>query len=519
MSESTNSRGSRRSHPESISSSRASRPPKSVSSQLSVRTHRLPSDGSHTNSSKRRALPSWCYVPPKEGGSTLKKNVTLFGKTVDVYWCPHHERWDTHRLRECPTEVELESYKHQLEIFFISRQELLETQQKLAESEQKIKNQRTRLGVLEQKLRDAGIHKPSTADVPLGEDMQREETKSLQTQSEEAKEELKTTNKELSESEEKIKKQRQKCKSKNGEQDSDEPDELQRRLEESEKKSENRKKRILQTEAIYKETKERLKEEQELCKKLKTQLEEQVASNARLERELQDHSASNGSPRSNGEYDRREEADRSIYRLSESLATVTGALESERAAKMALEKDFAQERKEYKEKLRDMQAQLERCQMLLTVKRQTSATSNGSFRNNANYVKICRLLIYSHHNVDDEKVQQIKETATDCSVGGFVKGGRPGLIVVEGLEEKCDAFLNALAKQHRMLRDSPRKGKVESATFAAAGKVISQADTIDEGRAFPNELTQLDSEGGFDELKALCASTGMLDLIDEVCKR
>ena len=123
--------------------------------------------------------------------------------------------------------------------------------------------------------------------------------------------------------------------------------------------------------------------------------------------------------------------------------------------------------------------------------------------------------------VDDDKVQLVKETASELNIGGFIKGGRPGLIVVEGLEEDCDAFLNALAKQHRKQRESPssRNGKVDSATFAAAGKVISQADTLDEGRAFPKELTQLDNEGGLDELKALCASTGLLDLIDEVCNK
>ena len=119
----------------------------------------------------------------------------------------------------------------------------------------------------------------------------------------------------------------------------------------------------------------------------------------------------------------------------------------------------------------------------------------------------CRLLVYSHHIVEGEKVELIKGTASKCDVGGFIKGGKPGLIVVEGLEEDCDYFLETL------IRKSPRS------TFAPAGTVISQADTIDDGRAFPEELTQLDSEAGFDELKALCASTGMLDLIDEFCKR
>lgn len=271
---------------------------------------------------------------------------------------------------------------------------------------------------------------------------------------------------------------------------------------------------MLETEAKYEEVKERLKAEQDQCKKLKARIDE-------LERQLQDHSSStNGSPHNNGHYERRDEADKSIYRLSESLATVTGALESERAARISLEKDLAKERQEYQEKLREAQAELERSQMLLVAKKQNSTTSTLSFRSNGNYVKICRLLVHSHHNVDDTKVQLIKETASKCNVGGFVKGGQPGLVVVEGMEEDCDAFLNALAEQHRtQLRESPKNGKVESATFAAAGKVISQAETIEEGRAFPKELTQLDSEGGFDQLKALCASTGMLDLIDEVCKR
>lgn len=53
----------------------------------------------------------------------------------------------------------------------------MDTQQKLVESELKVTNQRIRLNVLEQKLKDAGIHKSSSTD--LGEYMNREETKSL----------------------------------------------------------------------------------------------------------------------------------------------------------------------------------------------------------------------------------------------------------------------------------------------------------------------------------------------------
>lgn len=570
MSESVSSKGSRRSQPESNSSQAsptgASRPPRS-GNKTNNRGSQQPSDNhtsqvnsnqngrannrggeqqeqqssdnqSHTNNgtsnrpSRRTPLPTWCYVPPKEGQSKLRKDVLLFGKKKDVYWCHHHERWDIHRLRECPIEQQLESYKHQLEMFFISRQEVLELQEKLHESESKVKNQRDRLKALDQKLRNAGIHKsPShnnstTADSKtssLDDFMNRQESNALKSQLQILQDELDKTRQELVESEAKLKRLRssnRKSSSSNSnspsageEQMNQEIAELQRRLEQCEKKSEGRRTRIHMVEANYKEVKERLKEEQELRKKNKKELDEQVAVNKRL----QDTQASisSGSPRNS-------EADKSIYRLSESLATVTGALESERAARMALEKDFAQERKEYEEKLQEARTQLERSQMLLVAKRQTSATnSNASFRSNGNYVKICRTLLYSHHNVDDDKVQLIQETASELKIGGFIKGGKPGLIVVEGLEEDCDAFLNALAKQHRNQRKSPpgRNGQKDSATFAAAGKVISQADTIEEGRAFPKDLTQLDNEGGLDELKALCASTGLLDLIDEVCKR
>jgi hypothetical protein len=566
MSESISSKESRRSHPESSSNSNeaspggvgVAKPPRFISGSprangqtASASPDRSFDNESTTNNSsrkstnqqspnnsddkhKRKPLPTWCYIPPKEGHSTLKKNVLLFGKTVDVYWCPHHERWDKHRLRDCPIEVKFESFKQQLELSSQDKnqQVLLEsTLAKLNESEQKVKNQRSRLTILEQKIRDANGTKSlagtaetttnSTTTMSLDDFMNRKEPDALKNQLQTLQDELEETRQRLQESEARLKKMISK-RNNEGEQTTDELEDLQRRLDMCLKKSENRKSRIVKTESNYKQAKERLKEEQELRKHYKKELDAQSKVNRSLERQLQEASNEASFSRNNGGYDRREETDKSIYRLSESLATITGALESERAARMTLEREFGQERKDYEEKLQDARAQLERSQMLLVAKRQTSGTmSTSSFRSNGHYVKICRTFLYSHNMVDDEKVQLVKETASELNIGGFIKGGRPGLIVVEGLEEDCDAFLNALAKQHRKQRESPssRNGKVDSATFAAAGKVISQADTLDEGRAFPKELTQLDNEGGLDELKALCASTGLLDLIDEVCNK
>ena len=435
-------------------------------------------DDKQIGSKRKSPLPSWCYIPPREGHSTLKKNVLLFGKTVDVYWCPHHERWDKHRLRDCPIEVQFISLQGNQQILLES------TLEKLNESEQKVKNQRARLAILEQKIRDLNgsksllgtettVDSTTTTTPSLDDFMNIQDSNALKSQLQTLQDELEEARRQLQESEAKLKKIRSKRNSES-EQIADEVEDLQRRLDQCLKKSENRKSRILKTESNYKEAKERLKEEQELRKHYKKELDALAKVNRSLERQLQQASNDASFSNNNGGYDRREDTDKSIYRLSESLATVTGALESERAARMTLEREFAQERKEYEEKLQEARAQLERSQMLLVAKRQTSATtSTSSFRSNGNYIKICRTLLYSHHTVDDDKVQLVKETASKLNIGGFIKGGRPGLIVVEGLEEDCDAFLNALAKQHRKLRESPsssRNGKVDWFHLCCSGK-------------------------------------------------
>ena len=284
------------------------------------------------------------------------------------------------------------------------------------ESEAKVKNQQTRLAALEQKLRDAGNHiQPKT-------DSHNEEVDALKYQLKETLKELEIPRQKLEESESKVKRRRQPLntleRSKKVGNDELDPEKLtapreqlqrmQQRLAETEKKSENRKIRILQTANRYKETKRLLQEEQELSKKYKKELDEHVAAQESLERKIQDledKAASNGSSCNNGdlgesqvrhEWTRQEEADKSIYRLCESLATVTGALESERQLRNKLEKDFFNERKDFQEKLQNLQAELERFQMLLVAKKQTS---NGSFRsrNAHDYVKMSFVGIFASY--------------------------------------------------------------------------------------------------------------------------
>jgi len=42
----------------------------------------------------------WKLTPPKPGEPT-KKVVTINGKWLTYYWCPHHKRWTAHKSKDC----------------------------------------------------------------------------------------------------------------------------------------------------------------------------------------------------------------------------------------------------------------------------------------------------------------------------------------------------------------------------------------------------------------------------------
>ena len=55
-------------------------------------------------------------------------------------------------------------------------------------------------------------------------------------------------------------------------------------------------------------------------------------------------------------------------------------------------------------------------------------------------------VIYSHHIISDVKRKLIRQWASELELGGFVKVGWPGAIVVEGTDEACTVFTQALSR-------------------------------------------------------------------------
>jgi hypothetical protein len=117
-----------------------------------------------------------------------------------------------------------------------------------------------------------------------------------------------------------------------------------------------------------------------------------------------------------------------------------------------------------------------------------------------------RRLIYSHHIIAQQKRAAIRENAADLKLGGFVKHGWPGLIVVEGSEENAAEFVRRLKRyqwQHLEVRgdetveaapnDVETRGDGESPVeppAAAATQPVFEA-AIDALRSFPVKFEEL----------------------------
>ena len=61
-------------------------------------------------------------------------------------------------------------------------------------------------------------------------------------------------------------------------------------------------------------------------------------------------------------------------------------------------------------------------------------------------VRVCRRLIYSHHIIATDKRAAITSNALELRLGGFVKHGWPGVILVEGLEGNVEEYYRRLKR-------------------------------------------------------------------------
>ena len=131
--------------------------------------------------------------------------------------------------------------------------------------------------------------------------------------------------------------------------------------------------------------------------------------------------------------------------------------------------------------------------------------------------EICTFLIYTHHVKDPDKIHFVKKCASKLNLCGYIKIGKPGLILVEGPQSDCEALLEILVSSRKKLRERGGKSS-DTAKFSSAGKVVRNAKTSSE-RVLPKKLEQLEAKDGMDKITDACKKSGLLESLEEVCKR
>jgi RNA recognition motif-containing protein len=111
-------------------------------------------------------------------------------------------------------------------------------------------------------------------------------------------------------------------------------------------------------------------------------------------------------------------------------------------------------------------------------------------------VRLCRLLIHAPE-INSKDASDIQAMAGKYNLGGYIKSGKPGLIIVEGLEFNCDIFMDNVERQKK--------------TFKKAGKVSERS-----GRAFPMELSQLEGATAMDDFRKACESVKLMEALSTV---
>jgi len=111
-------------------------------------------------------------------------------------------------------------------------------------------------------------------------------------------------------------------------------------------------------------------------------------------------------------------------------------------------------------------------------------------------VRLCRLLIKTEKlNVDSAK--EVQGMAGKYNLGGFLQTGKPGMIIVEGLEFNCDIFMDNLERQKQ--------------SYVNVGKVSERS-----GRCFPMELTLLNGDKAIGDFAKACESVGLKEKLEAI---
>lgn len=109
-------------------------------------------------------------------------------------------------------------------------------------------------------------------------------------------------------------------------------------------------------------------------------------------------------------------------------------------------------------------------------------------------VRLCRLLIHVF-DMNGGDAKEIKLSADKYNLGGYIKTGKPGLVVVEGLEFNCDIFMDNMERQKKK--------------YTNAGKVSERS-----ARAFPQQITHVQGADALADFTKACESVGLKDKLD-----
>jgi hypothetical protein len=120
--------------------------------------------------------------------------------------------------------------------------------------------------------------------------------------------------------------------------------------------------------------------------------------------------------------------------------------------------------------------------------------------------KTVAALIYTHHLIEPDKLQLVKKITSKLSLGGIIKSGKPGVILIASVSEAdCETVLNELKSQasQKIFR---------STAFKLAAKVNRKASDLS-----VSKMSLLDNnKDGMDELTHACEILGLADALQEI---
>lgn len=115
-------------------------------------------------------------------------------------------------------------------------------------------------------------------------------------------------------------------------------------------------------------------------------------------------------------------------------------------------------------------------------------------------IALGRRLIHSHHIIAQSKRKAIVELANQHNIGGYTKIGWPGVIIVEGEECDCIAYVDAIRTmrwQHLVVRGEEQVP-------------VTSIDELEEARVLPKKMHEIGDK--MSDIAELCKEAGLEEL-------